>query len=121
MNLVTTHIIYTNRQGRTHRFAPTLSLDLIRVVREICVRLFLLLLDLGPRIFQRHREVEDQMLRRRLDVGAEVTLPLKLEAIAGLRARQATFDLTAVQHRQRIGIEATQEAFLARFGIRSIE
>ena len=55
--------------------------------------LFLALLDLRPRVAQRHRAVEDQLGRGvNRSVDAEVALPLELEPALGRRRRQARLD-----------------------------
>jgi hypothetical protein len=75
------------------------SEDPLRLCRESTESLALLL-DLGPGIPQRYRQVEDNLCGRRVQIGTEVALPFELEAIAGLSARQAAFHASFTQHSQ---------------------
>ena len=65
--------------------------------------------DLGPGIPQAHGAIQDQLVRRGIDVHAEVTHALELEPVAGLGVLQAGFDDAVCQDLQGIRIEVRDE------------
>src|SRR5579883_2813468 len=65
---------------------------------------FLLLraLDLCPCVAQRHRAIEDQPSGFAVEIDAEITQALELEAIAGFHRRQTRLDIAVRQRQERL-------------------
>ncbi len=63
------------------------------------------LLDLGPGVFEREGAVEDQLVRRRVGIDAEVADALELEAVLELGVGERGLQLGAGENLQRVGVE----------------
>src|SRR5687767_9054218 len=63
------------------------------------------LFELRPRVLQRYRAVEHQLLRRRVRVDGEIAEPLELVARAGRRPSQTRLDLRTRHDLERVGVE----------------
>src|SRR5438034_3723831 len=68
-------------------------------------RALLSLFQLGPRVLQRHRTVEDQLLPGRVRVDCEIPEALELIFLSGRHAGEARLDARGGYDFQRIGIE----------------
>src|ERR1051326_4055661 len=73
--------------------------------RAFYLALSLRLLDLGPDILERDRAIEDERSRAGIRINAEISLPLKLIAVARRRAGETGFETTRGDNFQRVGVQ----------------
>src|SRR3954471_7558101 len=62
-----------------------------------------------PAVLEAERAVEDESVRRRVGIRAEVAQSLELHGLADRQLRERRLDHAPLEHRLRVGVEVVQQ------------